>query len=238
MIMGRTESLGLKCLADRPLLIPQVSTDSVFSRVEGETMEPGELDSAELRHELLDPQGPSSTPIGIRARKTPPNGEEVGAKSAPEVESVVNTAMDLITEPFSMTSLPDRLACEETANAMTAAVLNDDECQEQIQANNLFQMVNGGAIMLFPSTLTPMYHQLNAAQVANAQMNVLYKTELCRSWQFGTCRYAERCLFAHGEQELRPLIRPRHNKYKTELCITFHSFGFCPYAARVSLQIN
>ena len=46
----------------------------------------------------------------------------------------------------------DRLACEETANAMTAAVLNDDECQEQIQANTLFQMVNQGAIMFVPAS--------------------------------------------------------------------------------------
>ena len=105
---------------------------------------------------------------------------------------------------------------------MTAAVLQEDECQNhQIQTNNLFQMVNqgtaqillGNGINLLFRKLTsytrnckkyltvevpsnqfgqsPMY-QVNAAQVANAQMNVLYKTELCRSWQFGTCRYAER----------------------------------------------
>ena len=68
------------------------------------------------------------------------------------------------------------------------------------------------------------------------QMNVLYKTELCRSWQFGQCKYNERCLFAHGEHELKPMKKPRHNKYKTELCVTFHTFGLCPYAARVSVQ--
>ena len=42
--MGRTESLGLKCLAERPLLVNQFSTDSVFSHVEGETMEPPDDD--------------------------------------------------------------------------------------------------------------------------------------------------------------------------------------------------
>ena len=31
---------------------------------------------------------------------------------------------------------------------MTAAVLQDDECQEQIQANNLFQMVNQGTAQI------------------------------------------------------------------------------------------
>ena len=37
-----------------------------------------------------------------------------------------------------------------------------------------------------------------------------------------------------SEIELKPLKRPRHNKYKTELCLTFHAFGFCPYGSRVS----
>lgn len=242
IILKRTESLGLKCLADRPLLHAQMSTDSVFSRVtEGETMEPPDEDTSQ---ENLESGAVSvaSIPIGIRCPTGPVQGhvgsDEVVSHSAPGAPYAPTHAVpdDLITEPFSMTSLPDRLACEETVNSMTAAVLQDDECQEQIQANNLFQMVNQGTaqILLVPSNQfaqSPMY-PVNAAQVANAQMNVLYKTELCRSWQFGTCRYADRCLFAHGEHELRPLQRPRHNKYKTELCITYHSFGICPYASR------
>jgi len=242
-IISRTESLGLKCLADRPLLHAQMSTDSVFSRVtEGETMEPPDEDDSQ---ENLESGAVSvaSIPIGIRCPVPGPapghlGSDDGGAHSAPVGHHLNHDVPDdLVTEPFSMTSLPDRLACEETVNSMTAAVLQEDECQNhQIQTNNLFQMVNQGTaqILLVPSNQfgqSPMY-QVNAAQVANAQMNVLYKTELCRSWQFGTCRYAERCLFAHGEHELRPLQRPRHNKYKTELCITYHSFGFCPYATR------
>ena len=45
-----------------------------------------------------------------------------------------------------------------------------------------------------------------------------YKTELCRSFQEnGTCKYGEKCQFAHGYHELRSMMR--HPKYKTELCI-------------------
>ncbi len=41
------------------------------------------------------------------------------------------------------------------------------------------------------------------------------QTELCRSWQeMGTCRYGNKCQFAHGPNELRPI--QRHPKYKTE----------------------
>ncbi|CAH1389265.1 unnamed protein product [Nezara viridula] len=59
----------------------------------------------------------------------------------------------------------------------------------------------------------------------------MYKTELCRPYEeSGTCKYGEKCQFAHGGHELRCLVR--HPKYKTELCRTFHSVGFCPYGPR------
>jgi len=59
----------------------------------------------------------------------------------------------------------------------------------------------------------------------------LYKTELCRSWQeTGICRYGTKCQFAHGKEEVRPVMR--HPKYKTEICKTFHTLGNCPYGTR------
>jgi len=59
----------------------------------------------------------------------------------------------------------------------------------------------------------------------------LYKTELCKSWiESGACRYGEKCQFAHGPDELRPVLR--HPKYKTEICKTFHTYGTCPYGKR------
>ncbi|XP_075940126.1 mRNA decay activator protein ZFP36L1b isoform X1 [Anarhichas minor] len=58
-----------------------------------------------------------------------------------------------------------------------------------------------------------------------------YKTELCRPFEEnGTCKYGDKCQFAHGMHELRSLSR--HPKYKTELCHTFHTIGFCPYGPR------
>lgn len=58
-----------------------------------------------------------------------------------------------------------------------------------------------------------------------------YKTELCRPFEEnGTCKYGDKCQFAHGVKELRSMAR--HPKYKTELCRTFHSTGLCPYGPR------
>jgi len=218
--LHRTESLGLKCLSDKPLLVSQISTDSVFSREEGET-----IDEYGLENEPVTPR--PSLPIGIRRKMSLDHQD--GPHSLPNYygkQLMDNLADHNMTdrdncctpnhiELNSIASLPDRLACEEMANAMTAMVLNDEK--EQIKTNNLYQQI----VMSNP-----------VDEMASEQMNVLYKTELCRSWQFGQCKYAERCLFAHGEIELKPLKRPRHNKYKTEFCLTFHSFGFCPYGSR------
>jgi butyrate response factor 1 len=58
-----------------------------------------------------------------------------------------------------------------------------------------------------------------------------YKTELCKSFnETGICRYGTKCQFAHGKEEVRPILR--HPKYKTETCKTFHTTGTCPYGTR------
>jgi len=65
----------------------------------------------------------------------------------------------------------------------------------------------------------------------------LYKTELCRSWiESASCKYGPKCQFAHGQHELRPVIR--HPKYKTEICKTFHTNGTCPYGKRCRFVHN
>ncbi|KAI3862713.1 hypothetical protein MKX03_002005 [Papaver bracteatum] len=59
----------------------------------------------------------------------------------------------------------------------------------------------------------------------------MYKTELCNKWvQAGVCRYGDRCQFAHGFGELRPVVR--HPRYKTEVCRGVLNGGFCPYGHR------
>ncbi|XP_069464569.1 mRNA decay activator protein ZFP36L2 isoform X2 [Ambystoma mexicanum] len=88
--------------------------------------------------------------------------------------------------------------------------------------------------------MAQLQQQLKAAAAAGAggggtqgaQVNsTRYKTELCRPYEeSGTCKYGDKCQFAHGYHELRSLTR--HPKYKTELCRTFHTVGFCPYGPR------
>lgn len=72
---------------------------------------------------------------------------------------------------------------------------------------------------------------LNSTGSPTKRQHSLYKTELCRSWEeTGTCRYGNKCQFAHGREELR--FVQRHPKYKTEVCRTFATTGTCPYGTR------
>jgi hypothetical protein len=73
--------------------------------------------------------------------------------------------------------------------------------------------------------------QQQQQEMALPGKSALYKTELCRSWlEKGTCKYGHKCQFAHGEDELRVIMR--HPKYKTEPCKTFTATGNCPYGNR------
>ncbi|KAK4430258.1 Zinc finger CCCH domain-containing protein 15 [Sesamum alatum] len=59
----------------------------------------------------------------------------------------------------------------------------------------------------------------------------MFKTELCNKWQqTGTCPYGDNCQFAHGIEELRPVLR--HPRYKTEICRMVLNGVPCPYGHR------
>ncbi|KZV53508.1 zinc finger CCCH domain-containing protein 14 [Dorcoceras hygrometricum] len=59
----------------------------------------------------------------------------------------------------------------------------------------------------------------------------MFKTELCNKWQeTGACPYGDNCQFAHGINELRPVIR--HPRYKTEVCRMVLTGDICPYGHR------
>ena len=92
----------------------------------------------------------------------------------------------------------------------------------QLQNNNMFPSQS------FQGANSPLLLGDQADGKNNASR---YKTELCRPFEeSGTCKYGDKCQFAHGIHELRNLSR--HPKYKTELCRTFHTIGFCPYGPR------
>lgn len=77
-------------------------------------------------------------------------------------------------------------------------------------------------------------NQQTIAQHAMQQVPIFgqpYKTELCVNYEiFGSCKYLDKCQYAHGLYELRSI--QRHPKYRTEMCRSFHEFGYCSYGIR------
>jgi len=102
------------------------------------------------------------------------------------------------------------------------------------QYGSNLQLYNSPMSPMLPMSLDSpgMQQQQQQQQPQDGKNNASrYKTELCRPYEEnGSCKYGEKCQFAHGIHELRNLSR--HPKYKTELCRTFHTIGFCPYGPR------
>lgn len=72
---------------------------------------------------------------------------------------------------------------------------------------------------------------VDCTRLPNSARNTLYKTELCKHFmEYGTCQYNNKCQFAHGEHELRGVLR--HPKYKTAHCKAYSSTGKCQYGSR------
>ena len=55
---------------------------------------------------------------------------------------------------------------------------------------------------------------------------------MCKNWEMkGFCRWAGRCSYAHGSDEL---VKKTHlpKNYMTRSCDTFHKDGFCSFGKR------
>ncbi|KAN0063017.1 hypothetical protein ACQY0O_004180 [Thecaphora frezii] len=108
---------------------------------------------------------------------------------------------------------------------------------QHVSSGHSFQSLFSGLHLDDPNALIPAgngggaSHTLNQAGLFRAPYGPspknkkvdLYKTELCRQWEEKRwCEYKERCQFAHGPSELRPIVR--HPLYKTQLCKAFADF--------------
>nr|XP_031836203.1 protein TIS11 [Nomia melanderi] len=119
-------------------------------------------------------------------------------------------------------------------NAATAKTKESSSTSTTNNSSNGTSGNNGGHAPLrrsYTSLVTTLIEQHRKLDRSASEPTSRYKTELCRPFEeSGTCKYGDKCQFAHGYSELRNLAR--HPKYKTELCRTFHTIGFCPYGPR------
>lgn len=59
----------------------------------------------------------------------------------------------------------------------------------------------------------------------------LYKTELCVSFmKIGVCPYGTKCQFAHGDEDLKSVLRPAN--WRSKPCANWSKYGLCRYGKR------
>ncbi|OMJ67928.1 hypothetical protein SteCoe_34787 [Stentor coeruleus] len=65
-------------------------------------------------------------------------------------------------------------------------------------------------------------------------LNIKFKTEICRNLSLGHCPFGDKCAFAHGIDEIRSKLK--FSNYKTKDCKQFHELGYCQYGSRCQFK--
>ncbi|KAL0208579.1 hypothetical protein P9112_011166 [Eukaryota sp. TZLM1-RC] len=82
---------------------------------------------------------------------------------------------------------------------------------------------------------TPTFSGVNIIDDATSSpRSQMHKTEFCNTYvELGSCKFGNKCVFAHSERELRG--RKLHKRFKTTKCRNFHSKAagyICFYGTR------
>ncbi|CCH62410.1 hypothetical protein TBLA_0H01230 [Henningerozyma blattae CBS 6284] len=72
--------------------------------------------------------------------------------------------------------------------------------------------------------------------ISNRNINKqLFKTELCETFTTkGTCKYGNKCQFAHGLHELN--FKNISSNFRTKPCNNWEKLGYCPYGKRCQFK--
>mmetsp|Transcript_10702 Transcript_10702/g.10580 ORF Transcript_10702/g.10580 Transcript_10702/m.10580 type:complete len:289 (-) Transcript_10702:77-943(-) len=76
----------------------------------------------------------------------------------------------------------------------------------------------------------PNNDNLVISENAQASLVKKFKTELCKNYLAGDCKFGSKCSFAHGYDELAKRSLPLN--YKTKVCKQFHEEMYCSYGER------
>ncbi|XWS35005.1 hypothetical protein CRYUN_Cryun21dG0088000 [Craigia yunnanensis] len=147
---------------------------------------------------------------------------------------------------------------EEVSDESPTSVIEDSVDVERVMLPKSISVRSNGYLKMMSTQAAGASHRSktrgptrpgNASQLSGAKVYVqgvkkeeeplelevynqgMFKTELCNKWQeTGACPYGDHCQFAHGIEELRPVIR--HPRYKTEVCRMVLAGDVCPYGHR------
>jgi len=90
-------------------------------------------------------------------------------------------------------------------------------------------------IFVFISLLAIIMEYFSIKPKRDTELKSKFKTEICRNWTQGCCEFGDKCIFAHGSEELRNKEYLAVN-YRTKKCKQFHEQGFCQYGSRCQFK--
>ncbi|GFP99854.1 zinc finger CCCH domain-containing protein 15 [Phtheirospermum japonicum] len=153
--------------------------------------------------------------IGIGTEEEGTSESETAAKSPTSVMDSIGVGVDRV-------HLPKSISVRSTDYLKAVRAGKGGDC---VGASNRNKIDNGTQKVYVKGS------EKEEAVEVEVYKQGMFKTELCNKWQqTGTCPYGEICQFAHGIEELRPIIR--HPRYKTELCRMLLNHVPCPYGHR------
>ncbi|CAN6469957.1 unnamed protein product [Victoria cruziana] len=148
-----------------------------------------------------------------------------------EPPAIDNAAGMVAAFPSTGTSATGRTALPKSISIRSAGFLKMSQPGRGGRNSNIPSRVR------VSSPVSGMRVRVTSGKEEKAEVEVeafkqgMFKTELCNKWQqSGECPYSDHCQFAHGIEELRPVIR--HPRYKTELCRMVVAGDTCPYGHR------
>ncbi|MCO5611322.1 hypothetical protein L7F22_065574 [Adiantum nelumboides] len=195
-----------------------------------------EQSSGQCRFSLRDKAFPvCQCGLGLKAAYKIPMKSEVGHRTGLEGEKLAP----------SVINLPKCISIRADSHTRQVKTLNDRNHDVKVASNT-----TGPALSAFDQNKPYGHRRRNAPSMHEVQEQTtvvalaenfscltfpqgMYKTEMCNKWLTSMgqyCPYGDKCRFAHGAHELRPVLR--HHRYKTILCRMIAAGEPCPYEHR------
>lgn len=124
----------------------------------------------------------------------------------------------------------DRKASSDTKAHTEDEVHSSDSEDLENGADKSAPLVLRKAVTTFQKK-SPTEDAIGSEEKPQTAFRTKFKTELCKNWQAGECKFGSKCAFAHGFEELS---EKKHlpNNYKTKICKQFHEELYCSYGSR------
>lgn len=192
-------------------------------------MQPAQSENvvSSLHRELVNNRLKASSPVISLVQCMPMSDDE---------EENINTCKSSLKSKLSFKSKPF-VANKNRKCSQDTKAHSDEDCNSSVKSEDITSPMCSfkNSVSKFNTSNSRIAD--SKVVIANPDENlknssqIKFKTELCKNWQNGDCKFGTKCMFAHG---LKELTEKKHlpQNYKTKVCKQFHEEFYCPYGPR------